>query len=152
MTLSAISSRSRRGSHAVKYLDGASTSPAEGVSERYSTLPSGKVCCLVKPPAGPVQRVTTLRQPDRDALRAGPPTTSRHYGVGPSTTVGAAIRVTEHPPYRRVPSGSLGLGGLGRREPGTTTWLYSHDPRHVASAVPRCLSGSDGHGAGSSGG
>ena len=38
--------------------------------------------------------------PDRDAPRPGPPTSSRHYGVGPTTTVGATIRVTEPPPYR----------------------------------------------------
>ena len=76
------------------------------LSERKSILLClpALVCCLVKPPTGPGQRVTIPRHPDRDALRAGPPTTSRHYGVGPSegesTAVGAMIRVTEPPPYR----------------------------------------------------
>ncbi len=37
---------------------------------------------------------------DRDAPRPGQPTSSRHYGVGPTTTVGATIRVTEPPPYQ----------------------------------------------------
>ena len=46
-----------------------------------------------------------------------------------------------------VPSGSPGHGGLGRREPGLTTSVYAHDPRHVAAAVPWYLYGSDGHGA-----
>jgi hypothetical protein len=70
------------------------------LSGSHSALPSGMVSCLVKPPTGPGQRVTIPRHPDRDALRAGPPTTSRHYGVGPTTTIGATIRVTEPPPYR----------------------------------------------------
>ncbi len=46
-----------------------------------------------------------------------------------------------------VPSGSPGYGGLGPREPGLTTSVYAHDPRHVAAAVPWCLYASDGHGA-----
>jgi hypothetical protein len=39
-------SRSRRGSHVISYLDGASTSPAEGVSGSHSVLPSRPGCAV----------------------------------------------------------------------------------------------------------
>ncbi len=57
------------------------------------------------------------------------------------TTIGAAIRVTEPPPYWSVPVtvGSDG-GNRGRR-------LLVYEARHVAAAVPWCLYGSDVHGA-----
>ena len=64
--------------------------------------------------------------PDRDAPRPGPPTSSRHYGVGPTTTVGATIRVTEPPPYRSA----LGLSRLRRaRTEGAGADDFSLRPR-----------------------
>ncbi len=79
--------------------------------------------------------------PGRDAPRPGPPTSSRHYRVGPTTTVGATIRVTEPPPYLSA----LGRRALSRRSrlrqartegAWTDDLVYAHDPRHVAAAVP----------------
>ncbi len=55
----------------------------------YSTLHWARTTC----------HVTYL--PDQDAIRPGPPTSSRHYGVG-FDTVEATIRVTEPLPYRRA--------------------------------------------------
>ncbi len=44
---------------------------------------------------------TTATRPGRSS-GPGSPTTNRHYRVGPSTAIGATIRVTEPPPYRRA--------------------------------------------------
>ena len=117
------------------------------MSGSHSALPfrPGVLSSLLSYWARTTCHVTYL--PDRDATRPGPPTSIRHYGVGPTTTVGAddpchgASAVPECP---RSP----GHGGLGRRKPGADDFgVYAHDPRHVAAAVPWYLYGSDGHGA-----
>ena len=120
------------------------------MSGSHSALPfrPGVLSSLLSYWARTTCHVTYL--PDRDATRPGPPTSSRHYGVGPTTTVGAddpchgASAVPECP--RALPvtagsdGGSRGLTTLESTPTTPVTW-----PR--AAAVPWYLYGSDGHGA-----
>jgi hypothetical protein len=132
-----------QGGATLSYLDGASTSPAaEGVSGSHSALPSGMVSCLVKSPTGPGQRVTIPRRPDRDALRAGPPITSRHYGVGPTTTTAVASgprSVSRSLRSTRVPSGSPGHGGLDGGNRGRRLLVYTHVTDDIPDFPPNIL-------------
>jgi hypothetical protein len=88
--------------------------------------------------------------PNQDATRPRPPTSSRHYGVGPTTTVGAddpchgASAAPECPRALPVTAGSDGKS-RGRRL--RVDAHDSSDPRHMAATVPWYLYGSDGHGA-----
>jgi hypothetical protein len=116
------------------------------VRERHSALPCGMVSCLVEPRAGPGQRTTIPQHPYLDALRAGPPTTSRHYRVGPGFDyhrghdpchgASAVLQCPRALPVTAVPDG--GNWGRGRL-------VYTHEPRHVATAIQWCLYGYDGH-------
>ena len=81
--------------------------------------------------------------PDRDATRPGPPTSSRHYGVGPTTTVGAddpchgASAVPECPRALPVTAGSDGGSrGLTTLESTPTTPVTWSPPCRGTFMVP----------------
>ena len=85
----------------------------------------------------------TNHLPDRDATLTGPTTFkfSRHYGPGPTTTIGATIRVTEPPPYRSA-------CGLSRSRRARTEEAGANDFKStptVAAAVLQSQDDSDGH-------
>ena len=132
------------------YLDRSSTSPAaptEGVSGSHSALPlrPGVLSSLLSYWALTTWHVTYL--PERDANRSGPPTSSRHYGVGPTTTVRAdnpchgASAVPECPRALLVTAGSDGLGGsLGLTTFESTpadpvTWIRCETHSHASRSL-----------------
>ena len=92
-----------------------------------------------------VSRHYSLTRPGRYPDQAA--TFSRHYGQGPTTTIGATICVTEPPPYRSACWLSRSLRARTEEAGANELQVCANDPRHVAAAVLQSQDDSDGHGA-----